>query len=280
VADGKRAAAVHRVSFYAVLFDGFLSPTLADYPLMDHIEYRLRRAWPKGVIRRYVGEVRLRGMADLAFEELLHLVESGPTVIEQLHVVGYSAGTVNAVLLCERLAELPTRSPRQPQSYRLHPGFLPRFLGRHETVESSARRVRPLTSLVMLDCNAQSRAGLGVVREKAPVIELAVQRVLHLRSIRGPRRGILDGRGLPMEFTNAAELTDVYFGGHHGIFPLEGGRPALSRDDEAVMGSSAAEVRAGQGRMLRPSEAVFEFVAEAVKKAKRPVLASARVRLR
>jgi hypothetical protein len=271
---------VHRVGFYAVLFDGFLSPTLADYPLMDHIEYRIRRAWPKGLTRRYVGEVRLRGIADLAFEELLHLVESGPTVIEQLHVVGYSAGTVNAVLFCERLRELPTRSPREPRSYRLHPWFLPRFLGRHETVESSARRVRPLTSLAMLDCNAQSRAGLGVIRARAPVIELPIQQVLHLRSVRGPRRGMLDGRGLPMDFANAAELTNVYFGGHHGIFPLEGGRPALSRDDEAVMDGSAAEVRAGRGRMLRASEAVFEFVAQAVKMAKRPVLASGGVRLR
>jgi hypothetical protein len=278
--DGRRVGAVHRVGFYAVLFDGFLSPTLADYPLMDHIEYRVRRAWPKGVTRRYVGEVRLRGVADLAFEELLHLLESGPTVIEQLHVVGYSAGTVNAVLFCERLLELPTRSPRQPGSYRLHPGFLPRFLGRHETVESSARRVRPLTSLAILDCNAQSRAGLGVVGEKAPVVELPIQRVLHLRSVRGPRRGLLDGRGLPMEFANAAERTDVYFGGHHGLFPLEGGRPALSVDDEAVMGESAEEVRAGEGRLLRASEAVFEFVAETVKKATRPVLASGGVRLR
>jgi hypothetical protein len=81
-------------------------------------------------------------------------------------------------------------------------------------------------------------------------------------------------------FTNAAERRDVYFGGHHGIFPLEGGRPALSVDDEAVIGESMEAVRAGEGRLLRASEAVFEFVVEAVRRAKRPALASAGVRLR
>lgn len=277
---GSRVGAVHRVEFYVVLFDGFLSPTLADYPLVDHIEYRLRRTWPKGVTRRYVGEVRLRGVADLAFEELLHLLESGPTVIEQLHVVGYSAGTVNAIRFCERLLELPARPTKEPRSYHLHPGFLPRFLGREETVESSARRVRPMTSLTILDCNAQSRASLGVEVEKAPVVQLPIQRVLHLRSVKGPMRGLLDGRGLPVEFALAGERRDVYFGGHHGIFPLEGGRPALSVDDEAVVSGSPEDALAGRGRVLRASQAVFDFVAETVKQAKRPVLVSGGVRLR
>jgi hypothetical protein len=46
------------------------------------------------------------------------------------------------------------------------------------------------------------------------------------------------------------------------------------------MGESLEEVRAGEGRLLRASQCTFEFVAEAVKKAKRPVLASGGLSLR
>ena len=262
---------VHHVPVYAILFDGFLAPKYADYPMVDHIEYRLRRAWPRGIVRRYVGEAKSQIISDLALEDLLHFVESGPTVIHQIHVYGYSVGTANAIRFCDCLGMIPFEPPEEPREYQLHPGLFPAIKRTH-VIDSKAWRRHPLTSLVIMDCNARTHPGMDLGFDETPVVNIPIQSVLHLRSVKGPMRGLLDGRGLPVEFPEARSVKELFFRAHHGKFRLEGGRPALSMDDEAPSGDTEEEANSATARKARPSEEVVAFMLDAARQPHRPVL--------